>query len=62
MLPFTAHADYSAEEALCRVNFFEETLNILAKCAAGAAFEVGEQRRRERGEQARRDVFPLLLL
>ena len=39
-MPFTAFADYSAEEAVCRVNFFEETLNILSKCAAGAAFEV----------------------
>jgi hypothetical protein len=38
--PFTAFDDFSPEEAVCRVNFYQETLNLLAECAVGAVFEV----------------------
>jgi hypothetical protein len=37
---FTAFDDFSPEEAVCRVNFYEETLKLLAECAVGAVFEV----------------------
>jgi len=37
---FTAFDDFAPEEAVCRVNFYQETLSLLAECAVGAVFEV----------------------